>query len=117
LNSQHGTVDLAVSVFLALNIGIAKPSLPIAILDDPLQSLDDINLLGLVDLFRRAKDRRQFFVSTHDARFGELLARKLRPQTKSGRTVIIDLEGWNRTGPRVTIRDVKSDPVALRLVS
>jgi hypothetical protein len=34
---------LAVSVFLALNVGIPKPPLPVAILDDPLQSLDDIN--------------------------------------------------------------------------
>jgi DNA repair protein SbcC/Rad50 len=37
---------LAVSVFLALNIGVPKPPLSVAILDDPLQSLDDINLLA-----------------------------------------------------------------------
>jgi hypothetical protein len=55
---------LAVSVFLALNIGIPRPPLPIAMLDDPLQSLDDINLLGLIDLFRRTKNNRQFFVLT-----------------------------------------------------
>ena len=46
---------LAVSVFLALNLGIAKLPLESAILDDPLQSLDDVNLLGLVDLLRRTK--------------------------------------------------------------
>jgi hypothetical protein len=49
---------LGESVFLALNLGSPKPPLPIAILDDPLQSLDDINLLGLVDLLRRTKDIR-----------------------------------------------------------
>ncbi len=108
---------LAVSVFLALNIGIPKPPLPIAILDDPLQSLDDINLLGLVDLFRRTKDRRQFLVSTHDARFGGLLSRKLRPSNEAGRTVVIELNTWSRRGPTVVTRDVKSDPVPLRLVS
>jgi DNA repair exonuclease SbcCD ATPase subunit len=108
---------LAVSVFLALNIGIPKPPLPVAILDDPLQSLDDINLLGLVDLFRRTKDRRQFIVSTHDARFGSLLSRKLRPGYQAGRILVIELDLWNRHGPIVATREVKADPVPLRLVS
>jgi DNA repair protein SbcC/Rad50 len=108
---------LAVSVFLSLNIGIPKPPLPIAILDDPLQSLDDINLLGLVDLFRRTKDRRQLFVSTHDARFGGLLSRKLRPRDQSGRTLVIEMATWSRLGPAVLMRDVNCDPVRLRLVS
>lgn len=108
---------LAVSVFLALNIGV--PSLPLsaAILDDPLQSLDDINLLGLVDLLRRTKDKRQLFVSTHDARFGSLMARKLRPRTSDERTMVIELEGWSRKGPIVSTREVQSDPVPLRLVA
>ena len=67
---------LAVSVFLALNLGVPNPPLSAAILDDPLQSLDDINLLGLVDLLRRTKERRQLFVSTHDMRFGDLMAQE-----------------------------------------
>ena len=108
---------LGVSVFLALNLGSPKPPLPIAILDDPLQSLDDINLLGLVDLFRRTKDCRQLLVSTHDSHFGELLARKLRPADGSSRTLVIELEGWARIGPKVRIREVNPDPVPLRLVS
>ena len=108
---------LAVSVFLALNIGIPTPPLSVTMLDDPLQSLDDINLLGLVDLLRRTKDKRQLFVSTHDARFGSLLARKLRPRTAGGRTVVLELEGWTRRGPVVSKREVRSDPVPLRLVA
>jgi DNA repair protein SbcC/Rad50 len=108
---------LAVSVFLALNIGIPNPPLSVAMLDDPLQSLDDINLLGLVDLLRRTKDRRQLLVSTHDVRFGSLMARKFRPRTPDGRTVVIELEGWSRRGPIVSTREVRSDPVALRLVA
>lgn len=108
---------LAVSVFLALNIGVPKPPLSVAMLDDPLQSLDDINLLGLVDLLRRTKDRRQLFVSTHDRRFGDLLSRKLRPGNEKGRTIVIELDGWSRQGPIVVTRGVKCDPVPLRLVS
>jgi len=108
---------LAVSVFLALNIVVSKPPLSVAMLDDPLQSLDDVNLLGLADLFRRTRGRRQLLVSTHDGRFGNLLARKLRPANENGRTIVIELDGWSRLGPSVTIREVKSDPVKLRLVS
>lgn len=108
---------LAVSVFLALNIGIPNPPLSAAMLDDPLQSLDDINLLGLVDLLRRTKDRRQMLVSTHDVRFGSLMARKLRPRTADGRTLVIELDGWSRRGPSVLTRVVASDPVPLRLVA
>jgi len=108
---------LAVSVFLALNLGVPKPPLSVAILDDPLQSLDDVNLLGLVDLLRRVKDRRQLCVSTHDGRFGGLLSRKLRPSNQSGRTIVIELEGWSRRGPAVVTREVKSDPAPLRLVA
>ena len=108
---------LAVSVFLTLNIGVPKLPLSAAILDDPLQSLDDIHLLGLVDLLRRTKDRRQLFVSTHDGRFGGLLSRKLRPSNANGRTIVIELNGWSRQGPIVVTRDVKCDPVPLRLVS
>lgn len=108
---------LAVSVFLALNIGVPKPPLSVAILDDPLQSLDDVNLLGLIDLFRQAKRQRQFLVSTHDSRFGSLLARKLRPSETSGRTLVIELDGWTREGPEVLTREVKADPQPLRFAS
>ena len=108
---------LAVSVFLALNVGISRPPLSVAMLDDPLQSLDDVNLLGLVDLFRRTRGRRQLLISTHDGRFGSLLSRKLRPANEAGRTIVVELDGWGRRGPIVTTREVKSDPVRLRLVS
>jgi len=108
---------LAVSVFLSLNLGVSKPPLEAVILDDPLQSLDDINLLGLIDLLRRAKDQRQLCISTHDADFGELLARKLRPRTPEQRTIVIKLDSWSRTGPSVTARMVKCDPSPFRLAA
>ena len=107
---------LAVAVFLALNIGVPQPPLSVAMLDDPLQSLDDINLLGLVDLLRRTKARRQLLVSTHDRRFGNLLSRKLRPRNGE-RTTVIELEGWSRRGPTVKTHEVRSDPVQWRLIA
>lgn len=108
---------LAVSVFLALNMGVPKPPLSVAILDDPLQSLDDINLLGLVDLLRRVKDHRQLFVSTHDLHFASFLSQKLRPINDGGRTRMIKLHSWSREGPIAEIEEVRSDPVLFRLAA
>jgi hypothetical protein len=106
---------LAVAVFLALNLGVPAPPLRSMMLDDPMQSLDDIHLLGLIDLLRRTKDGRQLILSTHDARFGHLLARKLRPVGNDERTVVIELDGWRREGPLVTQRDVLADSARLRI--
>lgn len=108
---------LAVSVFLALNLGV--PSLPMraVMLDDPLQSLDDVNLLGLIDLLRRTKDQRQLLVSTHDVRFGRLLARKLRPVTEGHRTRVIALSAWGPDGPTVQQDETVRDPERLRIAA
>lgn len=108
---------LAVSVFLALNLGV--PSLPMraVMLDDPLQSLDDVNLLGLIDLLRRTKDQRQLLVSTHDLRFGRLLTRKLRPVGEGQRTRVIALDAWGPHGPTVHQEDVARDGDRLRIAA
>ena len=106
---------LAVSVFLALNLGIPTLPLSVAILDDPLQSLDDLNLLGLIDLLKRMRERRQLMVSTHDSRFASLLERKLRPVSDDQRTILVELSGWSSEGARVTQRDIVPDLVPIRI--
>ncbi len=108
---------LAVSVFLALNLGVETLPLNVVALDDPLQSLDEVNLLGLVDLLRRVKGKRQIVVSTHDPRFGSLLGRKLRPISKDQRTRVVEFEGWTREGPLVSQDEIPADPRPLRLVA
>ena len=106
---------LAVSVFLALNLGMPALPLRATILDDPLQSLDDLNLLGLIDLLRRIRERRQVMISTHDTRFAALLERKLRPVAEGQRTVVISMQGWSREGPTVEQREVERDRVPVRI--
>lgn len=107
---------LAVSLFLTLNLSLPRLPVEAALLDDPIQSLDDINLLGLVDLLRRTKDKRQLLVSTHDHRFGKLLSRKLRPGTNNQRTSVIELSGWSRSGPEVRQYAVEPESTILKLV-
>lgn len=108
---------LAVSVFLALNLAIPTLPLQVVALDDPLQSLDNVNLLGLADLLRRVKGSRQVIVSTHDDRLAKLLERKLRPVREGERTLRVDLRGWSTEGPTVTQRELPVDSAPLRLVS
>jgi len=114
-SSQMNVV--AVSVFLALNLGIPTLPLSVAILDDPLQSLDDLNLLGLIDLLKRMRERRQLMVSTHDSRFASLLERKLRPVSDDQRTILVELSGWSSEGARVTQRDIVPDLVPIRIAA
>ena len=106
---------LAVSIFLSLNLGMAAVPLQTAMLDDPLQSLDDLNLLGVIDLLRRLRESRQIMIATHDARFANLLERKLRPVDAGQRTVLIELRGWGREGPEVVAREVDRDVAPLRI--
>jgi DNA repair exonuclease SbcCD ATPase subunit len=107
---------LAVSVFLSLNLCTGELPFEVAILDDPLQSLDDVNLLGLVDVLRRVRQTRQLIVSTHEPRFARLLERKLRPVTEQQRTRLIEFQSWSRQGPNVSSRDAGYKDETLRLV-
>jgi energy-coupling factor transporter ATP-binding protein EcfA2 len=84
-------------------------------LDDPLQNLDDVDLLGLVDLLRRITPHRQLVVTTHDRHFGALLARKLRPLDESRRVSVVDILGWDRSGPTFEVAQVEPDPVPMKL--
>ena len=107
---------LAVVTFMAMNLSAGSLPLDLAALDDPLQSLDNVNLLGLADLLRRTRARRQLMVSTHDDRLAGLLQRKLRPIGNDQRTTVITFDGWDRRGPRVLVRDLEPDVTPLRLV-
>lgn len=108
---------LAVSTFLSLNLAIETLPLQLVALDDPLQSLDNVNLLGLADLLRRVTAVRQVIVSTHDDRLASLLSRKLRPTGERDRTRLIELDAWTREGPHIAQRDIEGDRVSLRLVA
>jgi DNA repair exonuclease SbcCD ATPase subunit len=95
--------SFAVSLFLAMNLALPSLRLGVTILDDPLQSLDSINLLGLVDVLRRFRAHRQIIVSTHEERLVGLLQRKLRPVRPSERMMTMVFESWGREGHRCVI--------------
>lgn len=109
---------LAVSIFLGLNLGATEAPLAVAMMDDPLQSLDDVNLLGLVDTLRRTKAIRQLILSTHDRRLANLLERKLRPVGNDRATRVYVFEGWTPDkGPNLMSSEVASEPAEIRVAA
>ena len=96
----------ALSIFLALSFGAGKSALPFVLLDDPLQSLDDVNVLAFADLCRFIREERQLILSTHDRRFATLLARKLAPRRRDQTTKVIRFTGWERSGPAFEIEPI-----------
>jgi DNA repair exonuclease SbcCD ATPase subunit len=95
---------VALSYFLAFAISDASQTMPFVVMDDPLQSLDDVNALGFADFCRRLKLDRQVVITTHDQRFGDLLRRKLLPRLNGETMLAIDLPAWDRDGPIVESR-------------
>jgi DNA repair exonuclease SbcCD ATPase subunit len=95
---------LAVCIFVALSLRSAG-TLKFLLLDDPIQSMDDINVLGFCDVLRQLKRTRQLFVSTHSRNFYRLLLSKLRPASSNDRVRGFRFEGWSNDGPQITEED------------
>jgi len=105
-SSQANVV--ALSAFLALGWAAGEDAMPFLLLDDPLQSLDDVNALGFADLCRHMRTRRQLIVSTHDPRLANLLERKLAPRREEEHTRLLRFVAWSRSGPLIDRSDVQS---------
>jgi DNA repair exonuclease SbcCD ATPase subunit len=96
---------VALSYFLGLALNAGEGALPFIVLDDTLQTMDVLNVLGFADLCRRLREERQLILTTHDRRFASLLARKLAPREEGTRTILHELDGWTEEGPLVRSGD------------
>ncbi len=107
----------ALSYFLALGWTAGDAGVPFVLLDDPLQSMDDVNVLGFADLCRFIRLRRQLFLSTHERRFALLLRRKLAPRSPDDKTIVLNFRSWDRSGPQVEVENVmpQHDEIGARL--
>lgn len=73
---------LSLSIFLARALNAKSPtgqSLDLIMIDDPIHSMDSINVLSTIDLLRgiALNHNKQIVISTHDENFYELLKRKV----------------------------------------
>lgn len=103
-SAQANCVVLA--AFLALGWAAGDRALPFVLLDDPLQALDDVNVLGFADLARRLRRQRQLIVATHEERFASLLERKLTGREDGEELIVHHFGSWSRKGPAIETRRV-----------
>lgn len=90
---------VVLSAFLALGWAAPSGSLAFVLMDDPLQSLDDVNVLGFADLLRQIRTRKQVILSTHEERFARLIERKLASGGSPYSLTVHRFRGWDRNGP------------------
>jgi DNA repair exonuclease SbcCD ATPase subunit len=91
---------LAVVVFIALNLR-SESSASFLMLDDPIHSMDDLNVLGFCDVIRQLKVSRQIVLSTHSRDFYKLLLSKLRPSSSNEVVKGFWFSDWSELGPTV----------------
>lgn len=89
---------LSLSIFLARALHANADGVPIKciFIDDPIHSMDSINVLSTIDLLRAIsiKFDRQIVLSTHDKNFFELLQRKVPKEQY--RSKFIELESFGK---------------------
>lgn len=81
----------ALTLFLALNLSV-KPALPWLIIDDPVQSMDDVHIAQFAALLRTLKQKdRQVILAVHDRQLFDYLALELSPTFNGDRLITIEL--------------------------
>lgn len=92
---------VALSYFLGLVLNSPARGLGFMVLDDPLQAMDVLAVLGFADLCRRLRPERQLIITTHDRRYADVLARKLAPREATLRTITHEFGSWSPQGPEI----------------
>ncbi|MGS2776976.1 AAA family ATPase [Robertmurraya sp. GLU-23] len=87
---------LSLSIFLAKGLIMKEEGLNTIFMDDPIQHLDNLNILSFIDLLRTITNDldKQVILSTHNENFYKLIKRKMDPSfTKSK---FIELESFGK---------------------
>lgn len=81
----------ALTLFLSLHLSV-KPILPWLIIDDPVQSMDDVHIAQFAALLRTLKqDGRQVVLAVHDRQLFDYLALEMSPSSNGDRLITIEL--------------------------
>jgi DNA repair exonuclease SbcCD ATPase subunit len=111
--SSAQTNIVVLSAFLALGWAAGEGGLPFVLMDDPLQSFDDVNVLGFADLMRQLRRQRQLLLSTHEERFARVLERKLMGRREGETLIVHRFLSWSREGPQFETRRFEGDAAQL----
>ncbi|MCO4099889.1 MAG: hypothetical protein HEQ38_10900 [Gemmatimonas sp.] len=105
----------ALTLFLALHLSV-QPLLPWLLIDDPVQSMDEVHIAQFAALLRTlAKEqKRQVIIAVHERALFDYLALELSPAFPEDRLITIELgRGVNgRTSVHAEVLNWKEDPVA-----
>lgn len=95
---------LSLSIFLGLNLSAKYNDFGQIYIDDPVQSMDDINMVSFIDLLRALKRSnrvdKNLIIGTHDFNFSKLLKIKFRHHSY----VEFYFDSYTREGPKVVKR-------------
>lgn len=95
--------SIALSFFIAMSLHQKWSPLQLIGMDDPIQSMDEINVLAFIDLIRLFIEKydKQIIISTHDYTFYNMMLRKFRFQN----VAVIEYEGYSERGPVIKGQD------------
>jgi len=102
----------ALTLFLALHLSV-KPSLPWLIIDDPVQSMDEVHISQFAALLRTLSKQhgRQVIIAVHEKPLFDYLCLELSPAFEGDRLITVEL-GRTASGDsiaRTQVRDWKPD--------
>lgn len=93
---------LSLSIFLAKALNADNKGEPVncIFIDDPIQSMDSINILSTIDLFRSivVKFKKQIILSTHDENFHNLLRKKIPVSLFNAKYIELETFGTVKAG-------------------
>lgn len=91
--------SIALSLFLAMTLKQKWSPLQLIGMDDPIQSMDEINVISFIDLLRLFIDKhdKQIIISTHDYSFYKMIMKKFRYHQMT----IIEYEAYSDNGPNI----------------
>jgi len=95
-SAQINVLSLSIFLAKALNVRNGENDVDCIFIDDPIQSMDSINALGVIDLLRNLSvtHGKQIIISTHDDNFHELLKQKLPPSLFNSK--FLELESFGK---------------------
>jgi len=87
----------ALTLFLSLHLSV-RPKLPWLVIDDPVQSMDDVHIAQFAALLRTLKQHgRQVIIAVHDRQLFDYLSLELSPTFNGDRLITVEL-GRNADG-------------------
>lgn len=108
--------SIALSLFLAMSLKQKWSPLQLIGMDDPIQSMDEVNIISFIDLMRLfvEKHKKQIIISTHDQSFYKLILKKFRYYNLA----TIEYKAYGDKGPVLNVENkgLKMDKVQQELI-